>query len=159
MNNTYKLAFWVKPLVFAFVLAILCGLPIGTIQTIQQSQPPEITLIVLGVVLLAFLVYLVKTLIDMSQDTYKAVNVDFDLQQLILTHKKHGLEYLHFDNIQVLRLIKGEILRGISLGHIDIIDKQGNIYSLTISNISAFYVNLSSYLPMNMDERMFFGTK
>ena len=47
----------------------------------------------------------------------------------------------------------------VTLGHIDIIDKQGNIYSLTISNISSFYVNLASYLPMNMDERMFFATK
>lgn len=159
MNNTYKLAFWIKPLVFAFVLVMLCGLPIGTIQTIQKPGTAEISLIVLGVILLAFLIYLIKTLFDISKDAYKAVTVDFDSQQLILTHKKQGLEYLHFDNIQVLRLIKGEILRGISLGHIDIIDKQGNIYSLTISNISSFYVNLSSYLPMNMDERMFFATK
>ena len=159
MNNTYKLAFWIKPLVFAFVVALGLGLPIGTIQTIQKPQAPEISLVVLAVILTMFLVYLVKTLFDMSKDNYKAVTVDFDLQQLVLQHKKNHVVYIPFKDVQLLRLIKGEILRGISLGHVDIIDNDGQVYSLTISNISSFYVNLSTYLPMSMDERMFFGTK
>lgn len=155
----YTLSLWIKLIIYAFIVALVLGLPIGTIQTMQKPEAPEISLIILAVILIVFLGYLIKTIISINADSFKSVVVDFNTQQLTLFSKKNFLVNLPFEQVQRIDIIKGEILRGITLGHLRILDKNGTVYSLTISKVNAFYVNMSSYLPMAMDERIFFGTK
>lgn len=155
----YALSTWKKLLIYAFIVAISLGLPIGTIQTMQKPGSAEVSLIVLAVILVAFLIYLVKTVIAINADPFKAVTVDFDSKQLIVQGKNNLMINLPFEQVQRIDIIKGEILRGITLGHLRILDKNGTVYPLTISKPDAFYVNMTSYLPMALDERMFFGTK
>lgn len=155
----YSLNIWIMMIVYLFIVVITLGLPIGTIQTIQKTEAAEISLIVIAVILLVFLGYLIKTIIAINADPYKSVIVDFDAKQLIIFSKKGFIVNIPFEQVQRVDIIKGEILRGITLGHLRILDTHGTAYSLTISNVNAFYVNLTSYIPMAMDERIFFATK
>ena len=96
----YALSTWKKLLIYAFIVAISLGLPIGTIQTMQKPGPAEVSLIVLAVILVAFLIYLVKTVIAINVDPFKAVTVDFDSKQLIIQGKNNLMINLPFEQVQ-----------------------------------------------------------
>ena len=162
MNKTFKMNCLIKPFCIMFMIMVIWSLMSvgGNIsEAIKHPQSSELFIIPLVIVLTIFLIYLIKTLFDISKDEFKSVTIDFENEVLGLTHKKLGVKYLHFNDVQIIKCISGEILRGIHLYHIDIIDKQGIVHNLTISNGSSFYTSLACYLPINMDERLFFRTK
>ena len=103
--------------------------------------------------------YITKTLFDISKEKFKALIADYPNRKYYFETKKNEVYELSFDDIKGIYMIKGQIIRSVPLGHVNIITKRGHSLSLTISNIDDFFVGLPDGIEKNLEEVLFYRVK
>ena len=156
MRQEYKLEFFTNFVINFCICVLFCMLLILVYKAFSVQPKDIIPMGLLFVVALSLFGYLVKTKIDFMQDKFKSIIIDNDTKSLIFMSKKGEIANVKFDDIQYIHMITGEILRGVRLGHVKVLTKDGFCLSLVISNVNAFNVNLPSSINRNLEECLFF---
>lgn len=150
----FKLAGYVK----FFILVFLIIMPVAVIGVLLTNQL-KVEILVLIAILSVFAIYLLKVFIAINKDTFKKIVIDKTTGKILLITAKQEVLALPFDNIAVINMAKGEVLRGIPVGHITIITRDEKAYGITISNIDEFYVAAPKEVEQTLEDAMFYQPK
>lgn len=153
---TYSISWLTKIITFLVFIAFLI-IPAGLLmQTIKEQNW---LLLVLVFVLFAFLIYLIRTLVFILREKFNRITIDHENKCFYLVDKKKLSLELPFGSISCVEVIRGEIIRGIVLGQINLHTDNGTVYRLTVSGIDTFVHSISKDLTVDFKENIFFLPK
>lgn len=154
--TSYKVNLYSKIIVAMVFLVMLLAPVMITSEVIKNHS---IGIALLGVILLFFLGYLVRTIFIIFKEDFKQISINYDEQKFYITDKNNQIIEVPFDTIECVEIQKGEIVRGIVLGQIKLHFSDGSSYRLSISNIDSFCMAISKDLTVDFRENMFFLPK
>lgn len=148
---------WFAKIITFFVFIAFLIIPAGLLfQTINEQNW---ILLVLDFILLAFLIYLIRTFIVLWREKFKRITVDHDNKCFYLVDKKNMLLELPFGAVSCVEVQRGAIIRGIVLGQISLHTDNGTVYRLSVSGIDTFVHSISKDLTLDFRENIFFLPK
>ncbi len=150
-EKVFDLAFYVK-----WYLALFILIPIAVAIFVIFINSFDIISVALSIFLLAFGVYELLVFLAINGDPFKDITIDDTNARFLLTAKNNQVLAIPFENVEGLYMTKGEVLRGISCGHITIQTKDNKVYGLTISDITSFAVSAPKDIKQNMEEKIFY---
>ena len=139
------------PIIFVniFKAALLSG-------SFNIANKEELMALGISVLLTIFWIYLLTIVFKIFTNKYTSVVVNKDEKGFAFSSKK-GYEMVSFDDVEFIHMSKGPLVKGVILGCVNIITKQRNRFSIIISDIDTFYVDLPKDLNMELEQKMFFG--
>ena len=120
---------------------------------------PTLISVCFVLVFIAMLIYLMQNFIAINKENLKTIFVDYENKKFVCTTKHNQILEIAYNDVEYMLITKGHIIRGLILGQISIITKQGKVYKITISNIDCFIMNISKDLTTNLKESLFFKAK
>lgn len=149
----FKLAGYAKFLILLF--GILWTLSYACFYIIFS----DVTILVPGIIIFIWGIYLLKVFIAFSKDTFKKIVIDNSSGKILLITAKKEVLAVPFEDIVAIQMAKGAVLKGIELGHVKIITREPKIYGITISKLDKFYVNLPKEIPLTLDDAILYHPK
>lgn len=147
----FKVAGYTKFLIGLYVIVLLCVL-VGAFF----MAPFDFIMIALDVILTIFGVYLFKVFIAINKDTFKKIVIDKASGKFLLMTAKKEVLAIPFENVAVINMTEGRVLKGIYIGHITIITRESKTYGVTISNIDKFYSESPNEIEKTFDDAIFY---
>ncbi len=147
----FKVAGYAKSLICLYMIILLCFL-VGALLT----APFELKMIVIEVILTIFAVYLFRVFIAINKDTFKKIVIDKAAGKYLLITAKKEVLVVPFDNVAVINMAQGKVLKGISLGHVTIVTREPKTYGVTISNIDKFCIESPNEIEKTIEDALFY---
>lgn len=116
----------------------------------------ELTMIVLVVLLSIFGVYIFRVFIAINKDIFKKIVIDKTAGKFILTTANKEVLVVPFDNVAVINMAQGDILKGVSMGHVTIVTREPKTYGVTISNIEKFFTECPNEIDKTFEDAIFY---
>lgn len=149
-------------IMIVLVLIVITYIPIAAFQVFLQTFNWQLyqvlVTVLLGTLLTCFWIYILTTIIKISQNKYKAISINHETKQIILFDSKNQINILPFEIIDNIDIEKGGVVRGVTLCQLRIFSKN-QVFIVTLSQSDELYCDLPKELNINMSKKLFLSAK
>lgn len=138
------------------IFAIIASLMIVPAM-INGLTKNDLTVVIIFAFVTVFVFYIWYMLFAILSQKYSNISIDDNM--FVLEAKNKEMYGIDFEDVKRVNIIKGEMIRGISFGHVRIVTIDNQLFELTISNPDNFYVEICKHLEVSIDERIFFNVR